>query len=207
MFNQIYVDESWANALLTHPLFSIPEPITSPNRPQEVYDRTYPQVTAAHVYALTHTEIPRTIAAILQETVQGVTDPDVCVLIRVEPSKTIAAILEKIDASVADPEMYDDNESHPTGDVVRGIKELVQRTEALLPGERLPTAIVRPFDGSIRITWVKESGSVRLAYSEKPVDRYIFHEEILGGRSYGSGVDRDPTPHSLASWLKWLNSR
>jgi hypothetical protein len=133
--------------------------------------------------------------------------PTLRVLTRVEPSETIAAILQKIDASVTDPEMYDEDESHPTEDVVRGIKELVQRTEGLLPGERFPTAIVRPFDGSIRITWVKESGSVRLVYSENPVERYIFHEEVLGGRSNSSGIDPDPTPRSLASWLEWLNSR
>ena len=202
MSNQIYIDESRANALLARPRFSIPEPITSPNQSQAVL-----QMTAAYVYALTHTELSKTIAAIFQETNQGVTDADVCVLTHVEPSKTIAAILQKIEESVTDAEMYDDNESRPTEDVVRGIKELVQGTEALLPGVRFPTAIVRPLDGSIRITWVKESGSVRLVYSENPVERYIFHEEVLGGRSNSSGIDPDPTPRSLASWLEWLNSR
>lgn len=132
---------------------------------------------------------------------------NVSLLAHVEPSETVTAILQRIDKSVTDPEMYDDNETHPTEDVVRGIKELVRATEAFLAGERLPTAIVRPFDGSIRISWVKESGSVRLVYSENPVERYIFHEEILGGRSNSSGIDRDATPRSLASWLEWLNSR
>ena len=179
MPNQTYIDESRVSTLLARPQHSVPEPIDFPNQPQAVYDSAYLQKITVCVWTLRH----------------------------IEASRIIGSILQKIDESVTDPEMYDDNEAHPTEDVVRGIKELVQATEAFLLGERLPTVIVRPLDRSIRITWVKESGNVRLVYSEKPVDRYIFHEEVLGGRSYNSGVERDPTPRSLASWLKWLNSR
>lgn len=206
MATQIHINESQANALLPRPPFCIPELAAVPNQFQAIYDSAYPQMIAAYVCMLAY-ESSNAIAAILQETKQSDPDLDLCAPIHVEPSKAIGALLQKIDESIADPEMYDDNEVRPTEGVVREIKELVQGTEAFLLGEHLPTATVRPFDGSIRITWLKESGSVRLVYSENPVERYIFHEEVLGGRSRRSDIDRDLTPRSLASWLKWLNSR
>lgn len=118
--------------------------------------------------------------------------------------ETAHSISRKVDDVLADEEMYDAGEPHPPDLLKTRIKQLLQQTEPQLIGHRFPSAEVRPFDGSIRITWDSDDKNVRLVYSE--LDCYIFHEEVRGGRSYVYEIDRDVTPQSLAKWVNWLNS-
>jgi len=117
---------------------------------------------------------------------------------RSEPYDTAETIIRKIDESVLDDEMYDDGEPRPPEEVIRRVKEIIRDAGRFLPGQRFPIALVRPFDGSIRITWATESGSIRLVCAD---DAYVFHEEVRGGRSHNPGVDQNATPESLAHWL------
>src|SRR5437588_5885556 len=110
------------------------------------------------------------------------------------------SILEKIDAAVRDEEMYDIAELRPTEDLIREVKQIIREAKHHLPEGRFPIAVVRPFDGSIRITWNTESGTVRLIYTESASGRYIFHEETEGG-AHNYGIVRDVTALSLANWL------
>ncbi len=121
--------------------------------------------------------------------------------------ETAESITRKLDEVALDDEMYEGEEPRPTQDVIRKVKELIRDTKYYLSGRRFPIAVVRTFDGSIRITWIAESGSVRLVYSENANENYIFHEEVQEGRSSNYGIDSNVNPRSLASWLAWLNSR
>ncbi len=115
---------------------------------------------------------------------------------------TEESTLEKIDAAVRSDEMYDDSaELRPTEDLIREVKQIIREAKHHLPEGRFPIAVVRPFDGSIRITWNTESGSVRLIYTESASGRYIFYEETEGD-THNYGIVRDVTPLSLAKWLR-----
>ncbi len=121
--------------------------------------------------------------------------------------ETAESITQKIDEVVLDGEMYEDEEPRPTHHTVRKAKKLIRDTKYFLSGQRFPIAVVKTFDGSIRITWTAESGSVRLVCSENADQNYIFHEEVQEARSSDYGIDSNVNPRSLASWLAWLNSR
>jgi hypothetical protein len=124
---------------------------------------------------------------------------------RTEAHDTAETIIRKIDEIVVDDEMYDDGEPRPPEDVIRRVKEIIRDAGRFLPGQRFPIALVRPFDGSIRITWATESGSVRLVCAD---DAYVFYEEVREGRSHNPGIDQNVTPESLAHRLfSLLDSR
>jgi hypothetical protein len=114
---------------------------------------------------------------------------------------TDESIIKKINGVLADGEMYDEGEPRPSQDVARRVKALLRRTKFLVD-LRFPVAEVRPFDGSIRITWTRFSKNVRLVCSDH--DNYIFHERVDDGRSFDYAIARSVDPPTLARWLNWL---
>jgi len=97
-----------------------------------------------------------------------------------ETYDTAGTIIRKIDEVVVDDEMYDDEEPRPPQDVIRGVKKIISEASRFLPWGRFPIALVRPFDGSIRITWATESGSVRLvcAGRDSVACEISYHRQI-----------------------------
>lgn len=123
-------------------------------------------------------------------------------------TETADSLIRKIDRMISDPEMYDQGEERPEPSVVQGVKRIIKSTRRFLVDHHFSgDAIVRPLDGTLRITWITESADVRLIYSKNESDRYIFHEQIIGGRSQNSELVPDVTPSSLAKWLEWLDSQ
>jgi hypothetical protein len=123
-------------------------------------------------------------------------------------TETADSLIRKIEQVISDPEMYDQDEERPEISVVQGVQRIIKSARRFLGDHRFPGgAIVRPFDGALRITWITESADVRLSYSKNESNRYIFHEQIVGGRSQNPELVSDVTPSSLAKWLEWLDSQ
>jgi hypothetical protein len=125
----------------------------------------------------------------------------------VPPRTASSQIIQELEAVVDDPEMYEQGETRPDGSVVSDVKTLIRRTEGRLRGRAIPKPVIRPLDGAIRLTWTSNSASVRVVCFRSKRDRYIYHEEIRGGRAVSHGLVRGVNPQSLAKWLKWFSFR
>jgi hypothetical protein len=115
-----------------------------------------------------------------------------------------AEIIQEIDEASMNPDWRDDDEPAPTAIAVVTAKTMVNRAAFLRRGFHI-RAHVRPFNGSIRITWETSSRNIRLVCNPSQSDPpYIYWERLAGRCSIDHGIE-NATPAALSRRLGWLS--
>ncbi len=97
---------------------------------------------------------------------------------------------------------YDTNYQQPTSYAVTRTQNLLQDSSAIL-GNDLPLGTLLPDgNGGIRIEWIRSVRELSVMVPAKADGKeYLYHEEDTDYK-----VEHNLTPHSLAQWLRWLES-
>jgi hypothetical protein len=116
---------------------------------------------------------------------------------------TADSIIQRLDQVIGDEEMYEEGEARPPRALVERVKRILSGTKPLTEGVAFTRAVVRPLDGSIRITWSLPTANIRLVISDR--QSYIFHETVRNGKSFEHDIERLVDSQALTKWLEWLS--